>query len=313
MFYDDLVSLATVTPFLKYVETKFGHGESQQVNAWFYTMKVQRDPKYHFPPNEGYGINSTKVVALDSAHSKIEVMVGYASVPGLLLLGAKEPILDLKANVNGRDYKHWDELVNIAAQKGYNIGKLWAIWHKAVTDSEVRIEHFYKSYKDDMTEMLEFGSTDVKVRTLERIRSHQKIKAEGKTVLMFKKGGHTKGQFILYSAAGDGKPLLLLSSKEDKSVKEKWIRDSLGVTLSHCKTFEGTFHNDRGVWNFVVTGGDVSGWAQMGHQAATKGGKGKDPWVTMFGEALRAMGIGAEPKVDAIQRRNSMGLSGAIL
>jgi hypothetical protein len=311
MFYDDIVSLATVTPFLKYVENKFGHGESQQVNAWFYTMKVQRDPKYHFPPNEGYGINSTKVVALDSEHSKMEVMVGYADVPGLLLLGAKEQLDDLKANVKGRDYKHWDELVNIAAQKRYNIGKLWVTWHHAVAKVEDRIEHYYKTYGRDMAEMLEFGTTGDKVRTLEKIRAHQKIKAEGKTVLMFKKGGHTKGQFILYSASGDGKPLLLLSSKEDKAVKEKWIRDSLGVKLSNCKTFEGKYHNDRGVWKFVVTGGDVSGWAQIGYQAATKGGKGKDPWVAMFGEALRAMGIAAEPKVDAIQRRNSMGLSGS--
>lgn len=308
MFYDELVSLKTYTQFLAYVENKFGHAESLQVSGWFYTMKVAGDPKFKFPPNEGFGINSTKNnnAPLKSAHSKVEIMVGYANTIGVLLKEAKGPLTDLKSQVKGRDFEHWDAIVKSAASKKYNIDKLWAIWHDAFSKIDDRIEHYYRSYASDTAEILSFGEDPPKVKTLAGIREHQRMKAEGKKGLFgVKKGGHTKGQFILYSAAGDNKPLLLLSSSEAKPIKKKWIDESLGVKLSGCKTFTGLYDNTNG-WAFKVTDGEASGFSQMRHKLETKGGKGKNPWEELFADALKVMGINTMPKVDPIQRRDSM-------
>jgi hypothetical protein len=94
---------------------------------------------------------------------------------------------------------------------------------------------------------------DTQDQDLKKERDHQKMKLEGQKVLGFTRGAHDQGQFYLQLKMIDGKPLLLVSSKEKKPIGKEHKAFAERYAASH-ECAEGTwFLNENDKYVFTVT------------------------------------------------------------
>jgi hypothetical protein len=110
------------------------------------------------------------------------------------------------------------------------------------------VEQYLAAYLDEASHLSAKAA-----RSLKDLRSHQRMKIEGKRVLGVKKGGHTSGQYYLRLHCADAKPILLVSSAPDKAIKQEYLAlvDAQKSALSRDTVLAGTFSINGATMRFT--------------------------------------------------------------
>ena len=112
------------------------------------------------------------------------------------------------------------------------------------------------------------------VKAIKKIRDHQKMKLDGSGL----KGLHAAGNFWLLVRSIDGMPILLVSSKEEKAIKDGFVSEASGLaSAGNGAVCTGSFRQDKkaGEIFFTVEQGQtqtpvfVSALTSMGVRRAT--------------------------------------------
>jgi hypothetical protein len=78
-------------------------------------------------------------------------------------------------------------------------------------------------------------------KAIKEMRTHQRMKLDGSI-----KGGHPSGNFWLLVRSIDGLPILLVSSKEEKDIKDGFVQHATQLaSVSNGTVCTGTFKQDK--------------------------------------------------------------------
>lgn len=134
-------------------------------------------------------------------------------------------------------------------------------WNDIVEEAYQRFrrhasEQAARDYADQMRQQDEARLDKTTVKALAAMRSHQKMKLDGKFLGI--KGGHDDGNFWMLERAIDGRPILLVSSKSDKDIDGGFVGKATSMASAMgCVVITGQYSQDtkaNEIRFFVITG-----------------------------------------------------------